>query len=166
MRTSTGACNGRLSSWKSSILALVRLLQRTSRSTPSIGNGSKTIWIRAMRRGLLQPRRSRCTSWGISPDIHYYKSKHSKFCFVHRYESPIGASPSRNLDHQKPFNEDEMFDRSTSYRGSLGKSLGNAPSYNGKHEICASHGLKPPKSGCRMQPTAQYSFTIQELWTI
>lgn len=49
-----------------------------------------------------------------------------------RYESPIGASPSRNLDHQKPFYEDEMFDRSTSYRGSLGKSLGNAPSYNGK----------------------------------
>ena len=29
-----------------------------------------------------------------------------------------------------------MFDRSTSYRGSLGKSLGNAPSYNGKcHQI-------------------------------
>ncbi|XP_023034598.1 actin-binding LIM protein 2 isoform X4 [Drosophila willistoni] len=48
-----------------------------------------------------------------------------------RYESPIGASPSRHLDHQKPFYEDEMFDRSTSYRGSLGKSLGNAPSYNG-----------------------------------
>ncbi|XP_067618595.1 actin-binding LIM protein 1 isoform X3 [Eurosta solidaginis] len=47
-----------------------------------------------------------------------------------RYESPIGASPSRNLDHQKPFYEDELFDRSTSYRGSLGKSLGNAPSYN------------------------------------
>lgn len=53
----------------------------------------------------------------------------------HRYESPIGASPSRNLDHQKPFYEDEMFDRSTSYRGSLGKSLGNAPSYNGKDQL-------------------------------
>ena len=52
--------------------------------------------------------------------------------FFFRYESPIGASPSRNLDHQKPFYDEEMFDRSTSYRGSLGKSLGNAPSYNGK----------------------------------
>ncbi|KAI8130095.1 Actin-binding LIM protein 1 [Lucilia cuprina] len=59
-----------------------------------------------------------------------------------RYESPIGASPSRNLDHQKPFYEDEMFDRSTSYRGSLGKSLGNAPSYNAIHSY-----RSPPKPG-------------------
>ncbi|KAM7359926.1 actin binding LIM protein Uncoordinated 115a isoform 5-T5 [Cochliomyia hominivorax] len=58
-----------------------------------------------------------------------------------RYESPIGASPSRNLDHQKPFYEDE-FDRSTSYRGSLGKSLGNAPSYNAIHSY-----RSPPKPG-------------------
>lgn len=48
-----------------------------------------------------------------------------------RYESPVGASPSRNLDHQKPFYEDE-FDRSTSYRGSVGRAIGNATSYNGK----------------------------------
>uniref|UniRef100_A0A182QPJ1 Actin-binding LIM protein 1 n=1 Tax=Anopheles farauti TaxID=69004 RepID=A0A182QPJ1_9DIPT len=46
-----------------------------------------------------------------------------------RYESPVGASPSRNLDHQKPFYEDE-FDRSTSYRGSVGRAIGNATSYN------------------------------------
>lgn len=50
-----------------------------------------------------------------------------------RYESPIGASPSRQLDHQKPFYDDDpTFDRSTSYRGSVGRSLGTAPSYNGK----------------------------------
>lgn len=50
-----------------------------------------------------------------------------------RYESPIGASPSRQLDHQKPFYDDDpTFDRSTSYRGSVGRSIGNAPSYNGK----------------------------------
>ncbi|XP_067618593.1 actin-binding LIM protein 2 isoform X1 [Eurosta solidaginis] len=59
-----------------------------------------------------------------------------------RYESPIGASPSRNLDHQKPFYEDELFDRSTSYRGSLGKSLGNAPSYNAIHSY-----RSPPRPG-------------------
>ncbi|XP_054726771.1 actin-binding LIM protein 2 isoform X3 [Anastrepha obliqua] len=59
-----------------------------------------------------------------------------------RYESPIGASPSRNLDHQKPFYEDEIFDRSTSYRGSLGKSLGNAPSYNAIHSY-----RSPPRPG-------------------
>ncbi|XP_054726769.1 actin-binding LIM protein 2 isoform X1 [Anastrepha obliqua] len=64
-----------------------------------------------------------------------------------RYESPIGASPSRNLDHQKPFYEDEIFDRSTSYRGSLGKSLGNAPSYNVvsalRHVPKPGYGLAP-----------------------
>lgn len=48
-----------------------------------------------------------------------------------RYESPIGASPSRHSDHQKPFYEDDPFERSTSYRGSVGRSIGNAPSYNG-----------------------------------
>lgn len=53
-----------------------------------------------------------------------------------RYESPIGASPSRHLDHQKPFYEDEVFERSTSYRGSVGRSIGNAPSYNGKSYSC------------------------------
>lgn len=53
-----------------------------------------------------------------------------------RYESPIGASPSRQLDHQKPFYDDDpTFDRSTSYRGSVGRSLGTAPSYNGKNSI-------------------------------
>lgn len=52
-----------------------------------------------------------------------------------RYESPVGASPSRQLDHQKPFDDDQMFDRSTSYRGSVGRSLGTTPSYNGKHSF-------------------------------
>lgn len=59
-----------------------------------------------------------------------------------RYESPIGASPSRTLDHQKPFYEDEYFDRSTSYRGSVGRSIGNAPSYNAIQSY-----RSPPKPG-------------------
>ncbi|XP_055307223.1 uncharacterized protein LOC129571452 [Sitodiplosis mosellana] len=51
-----------------------------------------------------------------------------------RYESPIGASPSRHLDHQKPFfDDDATFDRATSYRGSVGRSLGTTPSYNAIH---------------------------------
>lgn len=59
-----------------------------------------------------------------------------------RYESPIGASPSRQLDHQKPFYDDDpTFDRSTSYRGSVGRSIGNAPSYNGKHTFFFKIGL-------------------------
>lgn len=58
-----------------------------------------------------------------------------------RYESPVGASPSRNLDHQRPV-EDEYFDRSTSYRGSVGRAIGNAPSYNAIHSY-----RSPPKPG-------------------
>ncbi|XP_076266584.1 actin binding LIM protein Uncoordinated 115a isoform X6 [Rhynchophorus ferrugineus] len=34
-----------------------------------------------------------------------------------RYDNPMGASPSRNLDHQKPYDEDD-FDRSLSCRSS------------------------------------------------
>nr|XP_029711992.1 actin-binding LIM protein 2-like isoform X1 [Aedes albopictus] len=58
-----------------------------------------------------------------------------------RYESPVGASPSRNLDHHRPC-EDEYFDRSTSYRGSVGRAIGNAPSYNAIHSY-----RSPPKPG-------------------
>ncbi|XP_072394168.1 actin-binding LIM protein 1 isoform X4 [Diabrotica undecimpunctata] len=46
-----------------------------------------------------------------------------------RYDNPIGASPSRNLDHQRPF-EDDDFDRSLSCRSSMGRSIGAIPNYN------------------------------------
>lgn len=61
-----------------------------------------------------------------------------------RYESPVGASPSRNLDHHHATrqSEDEYFDRSTSYRGSVGRAIGNAPSYNAIHSY-----RSPPKPG-------------------
>lgn len=48
-----------------------------------------------------------------------------------RYDSPVGASPSRNTDHPKPFDEEE-FDRSMSCRSSVGRSVGQIPNYNGK----------------------------------
>ncbi|XP_050511936.1 actin-binding LIM protein 3 isoform X2 [Diabrotica virgifera virgifera] len=46
-----------------------------------------------------------------------------------RYDNPIGASPSRNLDHQRPFDDDD-FDRSLSCRSSMGRSIGAIPNYN------------------------------------
>uniref|UniRef100_V5GP13 Actin-binding LIM protein 1 n=2 Tax=Anoplophora glabripennis TaxID=217634 RepID=V5GP13_ANOGL len=46
-----------------------------------------------------------------------------------RYDSPIGASPSRNLDHPRPFDDDD-FDRSLSCRSSMGRSIGAIPNYN------------------------------------
>lgn len=45
-----------------------------------------------------------------------------------RYDNPIGASPSRNLDHPRPYDDDE-FDRSISCRSSMGRSIGQIP-YN------------------------------------
>lgn len=46
-----------------------------------------------------------------------------------RYDNPIGASPSRNLDHPRPY-EDDDFDRSLSCRSSMGRSIGAIPNYN------------------------------------
>ncbi|XP_058466451.1 actin-binding LIM protein 3 isoform X1 [Malaya genurostris] len=66
-----------------------------------------------------------------------------------RYESPVGASPSRNLDHQRPY-EEEYFDRSTSYRGSVGRAIGNAPSYN-----VVSSLRQVPKPGYGLAPRSQ-----------
>ncbi|KAK6632947.1 hypothetical protein RUM43_012690 [Polyplax serrata] len=49
-----------------------------------------------------------------------------------RYQSPVNASPSRNMDHPRPWEEEEYMDRSSSYRSSVGRSTGAIPTYNGK----------------------------------
>lgn len=41
-------------------------------------------------------------------------------------------APSRNVDHPRPWEEEELMDRSSSYRSSVGRSVGAIPSYNGK----------------------------------
>ncbi|KAL4149685.1 hypothetical protein QTP88_003566 [Uroleucon formosanum] len=46
-----------------------------------------------------------------------------------RYQSPINASPSRNLDHQRPWEEEGGY-LDSSYRSSVGQSTGAIPSYN------------------------------------
>lgn len=56
-----------------------------------------------------------------------------------RYQSPINASPSRNLDAPRPWEEYEMLDRSSSYRSSMGRSVGAIPSYN----VISSHNAAP-----------------------
>lgn len=49
-----------------------------------------------------------------------------------RYESPINASPSRYMDHPRPFDyEEPELDRQSTHRSSLGRSVGTLPSYNG-----------------------------------
>lgn len=43
----------------------------------------------------------------------------------------LQAAPSRNLDHPRPWEEDEI-DRGSSYRSSVGRSVGTIPAYNGE----------------------------------
>lgn len=38
------------------------------------------------------------------------------------------------MDHPRPWEEDELMDRSSSYRSSVGRSVGAIPSYNGKYQ--------------------------------
>ncbi|XP_021936702.1 actin-binding LIM protein 3 isoform X4 [Zootermopsis nevadensis] len=63
-----------------------------------------------------------------------------------RYESPVNASPSRNVDHPRPWEDDELMDRSSSYRSSVGRSVGTIPSYNVVSSLRAApkpgYGLK------------------------
>ncbi|KAK7864065.1 hypothetical protein R5R35_002720 [Gryllus longicercus] len=84
-----------------------------------------------------------------------------------RYESPINASPSRNVDHPRPWDEDE-FDRSSSYRSSVGRSVGTIPSYNVVSSLRAApkpgYGLRAstlPASGRSSGPgfPADFSFS-------
>jgi len=59
-----------------------------------------------------------------------------------RYESPINASPSRYLDHPRPFDYEEPdLDRHSTHRSSLGRSIGTLPSYN----VVSSRS--PPRPG-------------------
>ncbi|XP_065215240.1 actin-binding LIM protein 3-like isoform X3 [Planococcus citri] len=65
-----------------------------------------------------------------------------------RYQSPINASPSRNLDHPRPWEEEDPFERSYSCRGSsVGRSTGAISSYNVvsslRHVPKPGYGLAP-----------------------
>ncbi|XP_071441388.1 actin-binding LIM protein 2 isoform X3 [Hetaerina americana] len=67
-----------------------------------------------------------------------------------RYESPVNASPSRNMDHPRPWEEEEAMmaaERGSSYRSSVGRSVGTIPSYNVvsalRHVPKPGYGLAP-----------------------
>ncbi|XP_035709209.1 actin-binding LIM protein 3 isoform X2 [Folsomia candida] len=74
--------------------------------------------IRAWKMNHLDPRNASRTP-----------SANKEPAFRLRYESPHNASPSRNMDHPRPWEEDEI-DRGSSYRSSVGRSVGTIPAYN------------------------------------
>ncbi|KAG8188427.1 hypothetical protein JTE90_007995 [Oedothorax gibbosus] len=73
--------------------------------------------LKAWKKANLDPRNaSRTPSAKLEPPARL------------RYYNPIHASPSRDIDRPRPWEDDE-FDRSSGYRSSL-RSMGNTPSYN------------------------------------
>lgn len=70
-----------------------------------------------------------------------------------RYQSPVNASPSRNLDAPRPWEEDE-FDRASSYRSSVGRSTGAIHSYN-----VVSSLQNVPKPGYTLAPHRSHTFS-------
>ncbi|GAB6023187.1 hypothetical protein CHUAL_014211 [Chamberlinius hualienensis] len=72
-----------------------------------------------------------------------------------RYESSINASPSRNLERPKPWEEDEL-DRSSSCRGSFGRSAGHTPTYN---VVSSLRNVPRPGYGLATPRSATFSYS-------
>ncbi|XP_018898521.1 actin-binding LIM protein 3 isoform X3 [Bemisia tabaci] len=111
--------------------------------------------LRQWRQSHLDPRKaSRCPSAAKEPAYRL------------RFQSPINASPSRNLDHPRPWEEEELLDRSSSYRSSVGRSTGAIPNYNVNNHFeypsSYSCGFARPKAStlpAYSQPPADFSLS-------
>ncbi|GIY35916.1 hypothetical protein CEXT_652542 [Caerostris extrusa] len=74
--------------------------------------------IKAWKKSNLDPRNaSRTASASKEPFVRL------------RYDNPVNASPSRDSDHPRPW-EDEDFDRKSNFRSSTGRLVGTMPNYN------------------------------------
>ncbi|XP_035229700.1 actin-binding LIM protein 1-like [Stegodyphus dumicola] len=74
--------------------------------------------IKAWKKSHLDPRNaSRTPSASKEPPVRL------------RYDNPVNASPSRDSDHPRPWEEDD-FDRKSSFRSSTGRLVGTLPNYN------------------------------------
>ncbi|CAB0008647.1 unnamed protein product [Nesidiocoris tenuis] len=91
---------------------------------------------RIMRQRQLDPRNaSRSPSASSQPSLRL------------RYQSPINASPSRNLDAPRPWDDEETLDHCSSYRSSVGRSIPTIPTYN-----VVSSLRQVPKPGYGLAP--------------
>ncbi|XP_014251095.1 actin-binding LIM protein 3-like isoform X3 [Cimex lectularius] len=91
---------------------------------------------RVMRQRQLDPRNASRSPSAASQPSHRL-----------RYQSPINASPSRNLDAPRPWDDDETLDRCSSYRSSVGRSIPTIPTYN-----VVSSLRQVPKPGYGLAP--------------
>ncbi|CAH1708510.1 actin-binding LIM protein 1 isoform X5 [Aphis gossypii] len=102
-------------------------LKKEEEELSKLGSGIGKVFLQEVRErekhqkwkvSHMDPRNaSRCPSAAREPTYRL------------RYQSPINASPSRNLDHQRPWEEEGGY-LDSSYRSSVGQSTGAIPSYN------------------------------------
>ncbi|XP_014270884.1 actin-binding LIM protein 2 isoform X3 [Halyomorpha halys] len=106
---------------------------------------------RLMRQRQLDPRNaSRSPSASSQPSLRL------------RYQSPINASPSRNLDAPRPWDDEDTLDRCSSYRSSVGRSIPTIPTYNahggsGHHQMIGKASTLPPMVSPRYMGDFSYS---------
>ncbi|XP_022174588.1 actin-binding LIM protein 3 isoform X4 [Myzus persicae] len=120
-------------------------LKKEEEELSKLGSGIGKVFLQEVRErekhqkwkvSHMDPRNaSRCPSAAREPTYRL------------RYQSPINASPSRNLDHQRPWEEEGYLD--SSYRSSVGQSTGAIPSYNIvsalRHVPKPGYGLAPSR---------------------
>ncbi|XP_026814943.1 actin-binding LIM protein 1 isoform X6 [Rhopalosiphum maidis] len=121
-------------------------LKKEEEELSKLGSGIGKVFLQEVRErekhqkwkvSHMDPRNaSRCPSAAREPTYRL------------RYQSPINASPSRNLDHQRPWEEEGGY-LDTSYRSSVGQSTGAIPSYNIvsalRHVPKPGYGLAPSR---------------------
>ncbi|XP_025206349.1 actin-binding LIM protein 1 isoform X6 [Melanaphis sacchari] len=121
-------------------------LKKEEEELSKLGSGIGKVFLQEVRErekhqkwkvSHMDPRNaSRCPSAAREPTYRL------------RYQSPINASPSRNLDHQRPWEEEGGY-LDSSYRSSVGQSTGAIPNYNIvsalRHVPKPGYGLAPSR---------------------
>jgi len=128
-------------------------LKKEEEELSKLGSGIGKVFLQEVRErekhqkwkvSHMDPRNaSRCPSAAREPTYRL------------RYQSPINASPSRNLDHQRPWEEEGGY-LDTSYRSSVGQSTGAIPSYNTYYQ--GQHGSAIMMRGARKSCTLPAGF--------
>ena len=125
-------------SWVKSHPVLVKYFYATLRSAKKWNDGSRATLIRETLPDVLphhvNQRIVYATNRQLTPVSVLNAKSESEDYFSNSFLSFL--APSRNLDHPRPWEEEDPFDRSVSCRGSsVGRSTGAISSYNGKYQL-------------------------------
>ncbi|GIY08705.1 actin-binding LIM protein 3 [Caerostris darwini] len=102
-------------------------LKKEEEELSKIATGIGKVFLKTVRE------REKIKAWkksNLDPRNASRTASASKEPFVRlRYDNPVNASPSRDSDHPRPW-EDEDFDRKSNFRSSTGRLVGTMPNYN------------------------------------